>query len=107
MIDMNQWYYDIENFCIQYWRETFGHSIFCFDNTLIDLDFFLEEDEMLQFTTYINDTFGTKLSTKQHADIPLYYLYKQILEKAIESFDGQKDIFHEEYSKKLQEWNIE
>ncbi len=104
-LDKEELYREIDDFCCRYWDETFGHSIFTIDNTLEDLDHFLDEDEMLQFVTYVNKTFGTKLSTEVHACIPLDYLYKQILEKSIESFDGKTDIFHEEAARKRKEWD--
>lgn len=98
-------YSEIDDFCTRYWSETFGHTILCFDNTMEDLDHFLDEDEMLQFVTYVNKTFGTKLGTTVHACITLDYLYKQILEKAVESYDGHTDIFHEEQARKSKEWD--
>ena len=105
LIDKKRWYTEIDDFCTRYWSETFGHTILCFDNTIEDLDHFLDEDEMLQFVTYVNKTFGTQLSTEEHADIRLDYLYKQILEKAVESYDGYTDIFHEEQARKWKEWD--
>lgn len=103
--DKKSLYVEIDDFCTRYWYETFGHSIFTFDNTISDLDYFLDEEEMLQFVTYVNETFGTQLSTEEHADIRLDYLYKQILEKAVESYDGYTDIFHEEQARKRKEWD--
>ena len=105
LIDKKSLYSEIDDFCCRYWSETFGHSIFTVDNTLEDLDHFLDEDEMLQFVTYVNKTFGTKLRTTVHACITLDYLYKQILEKAVESYDGHTDIFHEEQARKRKEWD--
>ena len=105
LIDKKSWYTEIDDFCTRYWSETFGHTILCFDNTMEDLDHFLDEEEMLQFVTYVNETFGTQLSTEEHVDIRLDYLYKQILEKAVESYDGYTDIFHEEQARKWEEWN--
>lgn len=105
LIDKKRWYTEIDDFCTRYWSETFGHSIFTIDNTISDLDYFLDEDEMLQFVTYVNETFGTQLSTHIHACITLDYLYKQILEKAVESYDGYTDIFHEEQARKRKEWD--
>ena len=105
MIDKNSLYSEIDDFCCRYWSETFGHTIFTIDNTCGDLAHFLDEDELPKFTTYINETFGTNLSTNENADIPLDYLYKQILEKAVESYDGHTDIFHEEQARKRKEWD--
>ena len=104
LIDKDKWYCEIDDFCVEYWYETFGHSICCFDNTLEDLAHFLNEEELPQFAAYVNETFGTNLSTDENADIILDSLYKQILEKAIESFDGERDIFHEEAARKRREW---
>ena len=103
--DKKSLYFEIDDFCTRYWSETFGHSIFTIDNTISDLDYFLDEDEMLQFVSYVNETFGTQLSTKVHACITLDYLYKQILEKTVESCDGCTDIFHEEQARKRKEWD--
>lgn len=104
-LDKEQLYREIDDFCCRYWYETYGHSIFTFDNTREDLAHFLDEEELPQFTTYVNEVFGTHLSTNENADIPLDYLYRQILEKAIESFDGKTDIFHEEAARKRKEWD--
>ncbi len=106
MLDKEKLYYEIEDFFITYWEKTYGHSIYCFDNTMEDLDHFLDEDEMLQFVTYINTTFETNFSTEVHACITLDQLYKQILKKAFESYDGTTDIFHEEKNKHLKKWGL-
>ena len=105
MIDKKTLYSEIDDFCCRYWSETFGHTIFTIDNTREDLAHFLDEDELPKFTTYINKTFCTNLSTTENADIPLDYLSKQILEKTVESYDGHTDIFHEELARKRKEWD--
>ncbi|MCQ2242345.1 hypothetical protein [Treponema sp.] len=92
----------VEHFCCTYWRETFGHGISCFDNTLMDLDWFLEEDEMLQFVTYVNTTFGTSFSTELHACIYLDDLYKRIVKQ-----EEEKGVFLPEYHKMMKLWGYE
>jgi len=91
-----------DHFCCCYWEETFGHGCYCFDNTLMDLDWFLEEDEMLQFVTYVNTTFGTDFSTKTHACIYLDELYKGIAKQ-----EQERGVFLPEYYKMMKQWGYE
>ena len=104
-LDKDYLYREIDDFCCRYWHETFGHTIFTFDNPREDLAHFLDEEELPKFTTYVNKTFGTNLSTNENANIPLDFLYKQILEKTVESFDGERDIFHDEAERKRKKWD--
>ena len=72
-------------------------------NTLDKEQLYREIDDF--YCRYWDETFGTKLRTEVHACITLDFLYKQILEKAIESFDGKTDIFHKEAARKRKDWD--
>lgn len=100
VIEDGHLYADIENFCISYWKEEFGHTIWCCDNSLEDLDHFLDDNELPLFVNYINKTFGTNLNTNKHAFITLDTLYKAIEYKTLEC-----DNFYYIYNKKIKEWN--